>query len=158
MPGSYAHAVGGRLRRIRRQQGLSLQQVEERSAGEHKAVVVGSYERGDRSITVERLAALADLYGVPVTELLPAEAPLIADDDERLVIDLVRLTMLPVETAGPLLRLTSTIQRLRGDYNGQVLTLRSDDLRTLALLYDRSARELLALLSSWQVLRDGRRP
>jgi len=154
MPGSYAHAVGANLRRIRRQQRLSLQQVEERSLGEHKAVVIGSYERGDRSITVERLAALADLYGVPIAELLPDE-PEVTDNGagDRVVLDLVRLASVPAETAGPLVRFARSLQRMRGDYNGQVLTVRASDVQTLALLYDLSGVELLALLRSWGVLR-----
>ena len=64
-------ALGARLRAIRTQQGLSLHGVEEKSDGRWKAVVVGSYERGDRAVTVQRLAELADFYGVPVAELLP---------------------------------------------------------------------------------------
>jgi len=67
----YARALGARLRAIRTQQGLSLHGVEEKSQGRWKAVVVGSYERGDRAVTVQRLSELADFYGVPVAELLP---------------------------------------------------------------------------------------
>ena len=67
----YAKALGARLRAIRTQQGLSLHGVEEKSQGRWKAVVVGSYERGDRAVTVQRLSELADFYGVPVNELLP---------------------------------------------------------------------------------------
>src|SRR5207344_3148755 len=71
MSQDYAHALGARLRAIRAQQGLSLHGVEEKSEGRWKAVVVGSYERGDRAVTVAKLAELADFYGVPVAELLP---------------------------------------------------------------------------------------
>src|SRR6266480_853992 len=71
MPSEYAKSLGARLRSIRQQQGLSLQGVEEKSAGRWKAVVVGSYERGDRAVTVSRLAELAEFYRVPVAELLP---------------------------------------------------------------------------------------
>ena len=69
--GDYAKALGGKLRAIRQQQGLSLHGVEQKSGGRWKAVVVGSYERGDRAVTVQKLAELADFYGVPVAELLP---------------------------------------------------------------------------------------
>ena len=65
MATEYARALGGRLRAIRTQQGLSLHGVEEKSEGRWKAVVVGSYERGDRAVTVQRLAELADFYAVP---------------------------------------------------------------------------------------------
>ena len=71
----YARALGARLRAIRQQQGLSLHGVEERSQGRWKAVVVGSYERGDRAVTVQKLAELADFYAVPVSELLPDASP-----------------------------------------------------------------------------------
>src|SRR6266571_2307728 len=74
MPSDYAKTLGARLRAIRTQQGLSLHGVEEKSRGRWKAVVVGSYERGDRSVTVQKLAELADFYGVPVSELLPGDA------------------------------------------------------------------------------------
>ncbi|MBA3277972.1 MAG: transcriptional regulator, partial [Geodermatophilaceae bacterium] len=49
MSSDYARALGARLRGIRNQQGLSLQGVEDKSDGRWKAVVVGSYERGDRA-------------------------------------------------------------------------------------------------------------
>ena len=65
MPSDYAKTLGARLRAIRTQQGLSLHGVEEKSRGRWKAVVVGSYERGDRSVTVQKLAELAEFYGVP---------------------------------------------------------------------------------------------
>ena len=69
----YAKALGARLRAIRMQQHLSLHGVERKSGGKWKAVVVGSYERGDRAVSVQRLAELADFYGVPVSDLLPPE-------------------------------------------------------------------------------------
>jgi len=74
MSTEYAKALGSRLRAIRTQQGLSLHGVEQKSQGRWKAVVVGSYERGDRAVTVQRLAELAHFYGVPVHELLPGRA------------------------------------------------------------------------------------
>jgi transcriptional regulator with XRE-family HTH domain len=82
MPSEYAKALGARLRAIRTQQGLSLHGVEEKSRGRWKAVVVGSYERGDRAVTVQKLAELADFYGVPVGELLPEDQ--LPDFDERM--------------------------------------------------------------------------
>src|SRR5205807_1839890 len=46
MAGGYARRVGERLRAIRKQKGLSLQEVEGASAQEFKASVLGAYERG----------------------------------------------------------------------------------------------------------------
>jgi transcriptional regulator with XRE-family HTH domain len=67
----YQKRLGERLRAIRQQQGLTLQEVEAVSGGKWKAVVVGSYERGDRAVSVAKLAELGDFYNVPVSELLP---------------------------------------------------------------------------------------
>lgn len=156
---NYAKALGVRLREIRHQQGLSLQAVEEKSGRRWKAVVVGSYERGDRAITVQKLADLAAFYGIPVTELLPeARSFRSGDADIKVILDLERLGQLPAEDAGPLARFTATIQSHRGDYNGRVLSIRSDDLRCLAVLYDISAGELTDQLIAWGVLMTDARP
>src|SRR5690349_22099978 len=71
MPASYSRKVGERLRAIRRQKRLSLQEVEAASAQEFKASVLGAYERGERAISVPRLQRLARFYNVPVDQLLP---------------------------------------------------------------------------------------
>ncbi|MBC7638616.1 MAG: transcriptional regulator [Rhodoferax sp.] len=153
MSSDYARSLGLRLRAIRTQQGLSLHGVEERSQGRWKAVVVGSYERGDRAVTVQRLAELADFYGVPVSALLPdAGASTVVEAPPRLVIDLERLSSVPAERAGPLARYAATIQSQRGDYNGKVLSIRQDDLRTLAVIYDLPPAALAEELISWGVL------
>ena len=149
----YAKSLGGRLRAIRTQQGLSLHGVEEKSRGRWKAVVVGSYERGDRAVTVQKLAELAEFYGVQVSELLPEGSPIAASEPgPRLVIDLEKLQAVPAEEAGPLARYARTIQSQRGDYNGRVLSIRQEDLRSLAVIYDRSPSQLTEQLIAWGVL------
>jgi transcriptional regulator with XRE-family HTH domain len=154
----YARALGARLRAIRTQQGLSLQGVEQRSGGRWKAVVIGSYERGDRAVTVTRLAELADFYRIPVTELLPDAGPGPARENDdaaeptRVVLDLERLEQVPAERAGPLARYAQAIQAMRHDYNGRVLSIRREDLRSLALMYDTTAHDLVDLFVGWGVL------
>jgi transcriptional regulator with XRE-family HTH domain len=144
----YTREVGGRLRAIRKQQRLSLQAVEARSEGRFKAVVVGSYERGDRVVSVNRLAELADFYGVPITELLPpgSVAPSRGTGalGERIVLNLRRLRELPLEQSEAADRYARTIQAERGDYGNDVLSLRADDLRPLAIMYGTTPEELLA--------------
>ena len=153
MPSDYAKALGAKLRTIRQQQGLSLHGVEERSNGVWKAVVVGSYERGDRAVTVQRLAQLADFYKVPVSELLPeASAGASAEPAPRLVLDLEQLSSVPAEKVGPLARYAAAIQAQRGDYNGRILSIRQDDLRTLAVIYDEPPSLLADQLIAWGVL------
>src|SRR3990170_7020645 len=91
----YAVKVGSRLRAIRKQKRLSLQDVEASSDQEFKASVLGAYERGERAISVPRLQRLARFYAVPVDKLLPKDdgpdfGPSPGDAD--LVIDLNRPT------------------------------------------------------------------
>src|SRR3954451_21881929 len=69
----YGRKVGERLRAIRRQKRLSLQEVEAASNQEFKASVLGAYERGERAISVPRLQRLARFYSVPVDQLLPKD-------------------------------------------------------------------------------------
>jgi len=154
MTSEYAKALGSRLRVIRQQQGLSLHGVEQRSRGRWKAVVVGSYERGDRAVTVQRLAELADFYGVPLTELLPEAPPSAAlEQPTHLVLDLEALADMPAERGGPLMRYAAAIQAQRGDYNGRVLTIRQEDLRSLAVIYDSTPSAMLEELSAIGVIR-----
>jgi len=152
----YSHALGARLRAVRNQQGLSLHGVEEKSDGRWKAVVVGSYERGDRAITVAKLAELAQFYNVPITDLLPEISTAEHNSPTaKLVIDLERLAELPTYQAGPLARYASTIQSQRGEYSGRSLTIRAEDLRSLAVIYGMPPAELAGQLMDWGVLPEG---
>jgi transcriptional regulator with XRE-family HTH domain len=151
---AYAHELGTRLRAIRGQQGMSLQAVERKSNGKWKAVVVGSYERGDRSISVARLAELAEFYAVPITELLPGarQAPGRPEEFPRLVLDLTVLSAMPESQAGPLRRFVSMIQVERGDYANRVMSLRSEDLRALSIVYNMTADEFFEQLLEWELI------
>ena len=150
----YGKALGAKLRAIRTQQGLSLHGVEDKSQGRWKAVVVGSYERGDRAVTVQRLSELAEFYGVPLAELLPegVSASGGGEPAARIVIDLEQLQQVPSDQAAPLARYAATIQSQRGDYNGRVLSIRYEDLRSLAIMYDASPSSLTDQLIGWGVL------
>ncbi|CAN5202798.1 helix-turn-helix domain-containing protein [soil metagenome] len=155
----YAKALGARLRAIRNQQGLSLQGVEEKSGGRWKAVVIGSYERGDRAVTVQKLAELATFYSIPIAELLPDARPVRGGDPAtKVVLDLEKLGRLPADQAGPLARYAATIQSQRGDYNGRVLSIRAEDLKSLGIIYDMTAGEVTDQLVEWGVLAADARP
>ncbi len=148
---TYAVKVGSRLRAIRKQKRLSLQEVEASSGSEFKASVLGAYERGERAISVPRLQRLARFYRVPVDQLLPRDAdgkdavldlgdgtvlPRRIDGDAAVTIDLMRLGALRTPEAELLGRYLAMIQVQRGDFNGRMLTIRRDDLRAVACLLD----------------------
>src|SRR4051812_538539 len=117
----FGKALGARLRAIRMQQHLSLHGVERKSGGKWKAVVVGSYERGDRAVSVQRLAELAAFYGVPVGDLLPPEDATFTDGRgsnatplSRIVLNLDRVSALQDANGEVLRRFTASIVRPRG--------------------------------------------
>ncbi len=139
----YGRRVGERLRVIRRQKKLSLQEVEAQSDQEFKASVLGAYERGERAISVPRLQRLARFYRVPVDQLLPydEESEPLEDDTTRRAggdggakIDLTRLEQLNGTEADTLGRYLRMIQVQRQDFNGRVLTVRRDDMRAIAAI------------------------
>jgi transcriptional regulator with XRE-family HTH domain len=136
----YNVRVGERLRAIRRQKKLSLQEVEANSHEEFKASVLGAYERGERSISLPRLRRLADLYDVPIEQLLPKEVELAdgrsSTESTKLAIDLVKLANIEGSGFATLSRYLSMIQVQRGDFNGKVLTVRADDVRAIAVMLD----------------------
>jgi transcriptional regulator with XRE-family HTH domain len=164
MPTNYARRVGERLRLIRKQKGLSLQEVESSSTQEFKASVLGAYERGERAISVPRLQRLAKFYNVPVDQLLPQDVDefggrrddelidLTAEgtdggeptpprgvrryDDDKVSIDLTRLQAVTAQEREMLSRYLGMIQVQRQDFNGKVLTIRSEDLRAIACLFE----------------------
>lgn len=134
----YGKAVGDRLRLIRRQKRLSLQEVEASSNQEFKASVLGAYERGERAISVPRLARLAAFYNVPVDQLLPAGTdatePFRELDGIGAKIDLTRLEDMEGTDSDMLTRYLRMIQVQRQDFNGRVLTIRRDDMRAIACI------------------------
>ncbi len=139
---SYNEMVGAMLRSIRKQRGLSLQDVQRLSEGEFKAAVVGAYERGERSLSLPRLYRLSRFFQVPISQFLPQE-----EEGERtmeplpsggVTIDLNRLERMSGTDAVIFNRFLRSIQMMRQDFNGKVLTIRRDDLRLLGLLIDQS--------------------
>lgn len=140
---AYGRRVGERLRAIRRQKRLSLQDVESQSEQEFKASVLGAYERGERAISVPRLERLALFYSVPIDQLLPRTTnvgvvPGVVDltDNVRagVTLDLTQLDSVAGPEGEMLARYLAMIQVQRQDFNGRVLTVRRDDLRAVACI------------------------
>ena len=159
----YTRELGARLRAIREQRGWSLHDVQEASRGRFSGSAVGTYERGERSISVRRLSELAALYGVPVDQLLPedeeprnpgrASAGHGAGQD-KVVIDLVALG----ERSGageldPIRHYLNAIRLQRGDYNGRVLTIRATDVWAMAAMCTTDSDALVESLGEMEVLR-----
>ena len=144
----YSVRVGERLRAIRLQREMSLQDVHRATDGEFKAAVLGAYERGERSLSLPRLKRLAGYYEVPVSQLLPEEdtydiAPI---SEGGVTIDLSRVDGLDDATGKVVERFLQRIQVQRQDFNGRVLTIRASDVAMLAMMLDVSDVDLAGKL------------
>ena len=166
----YARRVGERLRSIRHQRRLSLQDVEAQSGQEFKASVLGAYERGERAISVPRLERLAAIYRVPVDQLLPrGPAPEAATPPgggeepagpppwdrapDKITIDLTRCESLHDPDVTMLRRYLHRIEVRRQDFNGRVLTIRGDDIRAMAGLLGTEVDALVRRLDELRLRR-----
>lgn len=127
-------SLGEVLRDARRRRGLTLREASAASGDRFRPSAIGGYERGERSISVERFCDLALLYGVPADQML-------AETLERLtpigraeiVIDLTQLELLPGEEPRLAAELVERVRRERGGEVGNLVSLRAGDLQALAL-------------------------
>ena len=153
---NYARQVGLRLRAVRRQRRFSLNDVENSSGKEFKASVLGAYERGERSISVQRLQGLASFYTVPVDSLLPPIStgrpvgPTFPNQpiprSKGITIDLSRLESLSTHEAGLLQRYITMIRAQRANPGGSSMTMRREDLSALAALLESDPETVRARL------------
>jgi transcriptional regulator with XRE-family HTH domain len=150
----FSREVGVRLRAVRRQRRLSLDDVERSSGGRWSASAIGAYERGFRNLSLPRLQELASFYDVPMAMLL-GEVDVRETPDDRpgpgkIVLDLVALE--GRDEAAPVLRYARSIVLDRGDWNGRVLSVRRDDVRALSTMLHTTETDLFAKLGEWNAL------
>jgi transcriptional regulator with XRE-family HTH domain len=119
-----------RMRTIRISRNLTLSQAASLSGGELSAIALGSYERGDRSVTASKLIAIAAIHQVPVAELFePAKK---YNEKSRITIDIRKILLATDPVAITVTSVLRSIARMRGDWNGEVISLRADDINNLS--------------------------
>ena len=153
----FSREVGVRLRAVRRQRRLSLDDVERSSGGRWSASAIGAYERGFRNLSLPRLRELAEFYDVPMSMLLGeidlrdgVAAPEASAPVQKLILDLQALE--GVADAAPILRYARSIVLDRGDWNGRMLSVRRDDVRALCSMLHTTEGDLVGQLKGWSAL------
>lgn len=152
--------VSSRIRAIRIAKGLTLHEVEVASHRRIRAVVLGSYERGDRTLSVRMAIVIAQFYGVPLSYLLE-EPEKATGKTTAAILDLRRIRVIVADsTLSP--RINSTLRsvitfageiiKLRNDWNGELLSLRESDLNFLAAAIGQHHTELGEMLRSHRLL------
>jgi transcriptional regulator with XRE-family HTH domain len=137
-----------RMRLIRESRHLTLTQAAKLSKGQITAIALGSYERGDRSVSARKLITIANLYEVPVSELF--EASLNFMPDERISIDLRKILTTSNPVAQKITEVLRNIARMRGDWNGEVISLRAQDISNFQVFTGLSAEQIKQVIADYQ--------
>jgi transcriptional regulator with XRE-family HTH domain len=137
-----------RIRLIRESRHLTLTQAAKLSKGQITAIALGSYERGDRSVSARKLITIANLYEVPISELF--EAPRNFMPDERISIDLRRILTTSNPVAQKITEVLRNIARMRGDWNGEVMSLRAQDINSFQVFTGLSTVEIQQVIADYQ--------
>ena len=137
-----------RIRLIRESRHLTLTQAAKLSKGQITAIALGSYERGDRSVSARKLITIANLYEVPISELF--EAPRNFMPDERISIDLRKILTTSNPVAQKITEVLRNIARMRGDWNGEVMSLRAQDINSFQVFTGLSTAEIKQVITDYQ--------
>jgi transcriptional regulator with XRE-family HTH domain len=135
MKDGFEGLVAIRLRELRNQRGFTLDEFERFTEGAVKAVVMGSYERGTRSISIARLGQLASYFGVSLQYFLAPPKSEITPSPERWIFDL-RVMRAIDSKSDQMESLKSFLQEIasqRSDWDGEVLSIRESDKKILEL-------------------------
>ena len=103
-------------------------------------MALGSYERGDRSVSARKLLTIARLYEVPISELF--EAPQKYVNQERVSIDLRKVVTTTDPIAKRITEVIRNIARMRGDWNGELISLRANDVNNLEIFTGLTVAEI----------------
>ena len=140
-------ALQSRLRAVRVSKGLTLSQVSAQSKGSISAIALGSYERGDRSLSTQKLFEISQIYGVPVVELL--SSPNKGINSGRVIIDVRKLTLNRDSSTEAPLKIIQRIAAMRHDWNGEVISLRGTDIALLKIVANYSEEQIGTFLQNF---------
>ncbi len=117
---------------------------------------MGSYERGTRAISMARAIEIANLFAIPLSELIEDPRTSHHGNDELIILDLRKLRATEPAAVTPeiskLRVFVGAICAKRRDWNGEVLTIRSSDFDTLTLVLEMNISEVRDLLKRSQLL------
>jgi len=137
-----------RMRLIRESRHLTLTQAAKLSQGQITAIALGSYERGDRSVSARKLITIANLYEVPISELFePAHNFM---PEERISIDLRKILTTSNPIAQKITEVLRNIARMRGDWNGEVISLRAQDISNFQVFTGLSAEQIKQVMADYE--------
>jgi transcriptional regulator with XRE-family HTH domain len=141
----FAVEIGSALRRARKARGLTLRQVAGLSRNEFKATSVAGYERGERTISVERFLELCNVYGISAPAVLGEIVRAVEGNLEQ-EIDLTLLEKMGTAEGTLLSSFVRQIRAQRGEQVSETIILREADLDVLATAAGTTREELAEAL------------
>lgn len=133
--------IGKALRGARRARGLTLRELTRLSAGRFKATSVAGYERGERTISVERFCELCILYGV-APQVVLGDILVAVGKGSGQEIDLSRLETMQSAEGSLLSEFVRQIKALRREAASETIALRAGDIEVLATAAGKKPEEL----------------
>jgi len=137
--------AGKALRQARRARGLTLRQVSSATEGRLRPSSVAGYERGERTISLERFCDLCQLYGIAPQALL-ADVIRALEGKREPVVDLTLLASLGSAEGALVSGFIRQIRALRREQPSEKIVLRMGDLEVLANAAGKKPEELIELL------------
>ena len=117
---------------------------------------MGSYERGSRAISLARTIEIANLFAIPLSELIEEPIKIKGGSNGMFIFDLRKLREISLAVTGneisKINAFVSAICARRRDWNGEILTLRSGDLDTLTLVLSMPREAVQELLERFQLV------
>ena len=149
--------LGTILRALRVKRKWTLKDFEKASGCAVKDVVLGSYERGSRYVSVSKLMLIASIYEVPMSAFFPTEStPVARDNFQTVIVDLRKLHESAKSSESEAIlflhRFVSGLINIRKDWNGEIISLRYSDLTNLSLLTSQSVSGLVQNFRELKVL------
>ena len=137
-----------RMRLIRESRHLTLVQAAQLSKGQISAIALGSYERGDRSVSANKLFVIAQIYEVPISELFEVQPNFMPE--ERISIDVRKILTTNDPVAKAITEVVRNIARMRGDWNGEVISLRGQDINNFQLFTGLTTEAVKRILEEYK--------
>ena len=98
-------------------------------------------------MSARKLISIAQLYEVPISELF--EAPKKYLSEERVSIDIRKILTTSTSAGQRITEVVRNIARMRGDWNGEVISLRANDTKNFEIFSGLTIEEIQKTISEY---------
>jgi len=99
-------------------------------------------------VSAAKLITIANMYQVPIAELF--EKPRNFMPEERISIDVRKILTTSNPVAQKITEVLRNIARMRGDWNGEVISLRAQDINNFHIFTGLTTEEITKVIADYQ--------